>query len=113
MLARMPAPEMFARFPIPPNAMPQIPPELLAGLTGMPAGPMPIFGGPFVMNGVAASSDPKKSAEYEKRQVGIRLLQTGLSLWSSSAGIGKPLSKYLEVQSFLLGKNIFGTCFVK
>lgn len=76
MLARMPVPEVLARLAIPPSAF-SPPPELMAGMPDQPAGPMPIFGGPFLMNGVASSSDPKKSADYEKRQVAIRLLQTG------------------------------------
>ena len=86
----MPPPEMLARMPlppnlmaqIPPNLMAQIPPEFLAHMSGQPGPAVPVLGGPFNVNGVPTngsplSADPKKSAEYEKRQVAIRLLQTG------------------------------------
>jgi len=68
-LAQMAGPDFLARMPIPPNAMPPIPPGgLISGLIE-----------PFPVNGISSSMDPKKSAEFEKRQVGIRLLQTGTS----------------------------------
>ena len=72
----MATPDLLAQFPVTPNAFSMVQPEFLAGLpVGQPAGP--IFGAPFLKNGMADSTDPKKSAAYEKRQVAIRLLQTG------------------------------------
>ena len=78
----MPSPEMLARMPLPPTLLAQIPPELLAQMTSLSGEAVPVLGGPFSVNGVATNGsplyvDPKKSAEYEKRQVAIRLLQTG------------------------------------
>jgi hypothetical protein len=84
----MPSPEMLARMPIPPEMMAHIPPDILARMQILPAGPQApgdVLGGPFTQNGIPQSvvgphlpADPKKSAEYEKRQVAIRLLQTGM-----------------------------------
>ena len=81
MLARLPAPGT----PLPAELMAQIPPELLSRLPNGPPAPgvgdqVPLLGGPpFAINGISSplSVDPKRSAEYEKRQIGIRLLQTG------------------------------------
>ena len=84
LLAKLPAPGT----PLPAELLAQIPPELLSRLPfGPPApglgGQGPLLGGPpFALNGIPSngspySADPKRSAEYEKRQIGIRLLQTG------------------------------------
>jgi hypothetical protein len=75
----MAGPDFLARMPIPPNTMPPIPPEMLARLPGQPGGLISGLIEPFPVNGISSSMDPKKSAEFEKRQVGIRLLQTGTS----------------------------------
>ena len=76
-------PGFSGRMPGPPLPFPPIPPELMAALSGQPGGPIPMGlpfpGDPFWANGIPMSADPKKSAEYEERQVGIRLLQTGES----------------------------------
>lgn len=87
-LSRMPSPEMMARMPIPSDMLARIPPEILAHMQIPPVGIAPageVLGGPFSLNGIPQSVvgppltvDPKKSAEYEKRQVAIRLLQTGM-----------------------------------
>ena len=84
----MPSPEMLARMPIPPDMLAHIPPEILARMQIPPTGSVAggeVLGGPFSLNGVPQSVvgpplpvDPKKPAEYEKRQVAIRLLQTGM-----------------------------------
>ena len=83
----MMGPEFAGRLPGPPPHFPAIPPELMAALSGQPGGPMPVpvplpfpgFVEQFSANGIPMSADPKKSAENEERQVGIRLLQTGNS----------------------------------
>ncbi len=84
MLARLPAPGT----PLPADLMAQIPPEFLSRLPLGPPGPgkgdqVPLLGEPpFVLHGIPSNgsplaADPKRSADYEKRQIGIRLLQTG------------------------------------
>ena len=92
--ARMPPPEVLARM-LPPELAARLPPpEVMAGMAARMRQPVPpeamqatMMQGPhgiapMEIDGAAAkvdSFDPNdvKAVEYEKRQVAIRLLQTG------------------------------------